>query len=72
MISYIWKDNGTWRYAANEENEVLDIAVPMPSGEAVPIKHLSVNTACKMLGVFTCPMGNAKEKINSMQTKAQN
>ena len=71
MVSYIWKANGMWRYAANEENEELDIAVPMPEGGPVQIKHLSVDEARETLGVYTCPSGHVKAPIKSMQMKAQ-
>ena len=71
LISYDWKANGSWKYAANELNEELDIAVPMPDGACVPIEHLSVDTARETLGVFTCPSGQAKAQIKSMNDKAQ-
>ena len=71
LVSYGWKASGAWKYEANERNEELDIAVPMPDGSSVPIEHLSVDTARETLGVFTCPSGQAKAQIKSMDDKAQ-
>ena len=45
--------------------------MPMPNGTSVPIEHLSVDTARETLGVFTCPSGQSKAQIKSMNEKAQ-
>jgi len=71
LISFVWKGSGQWAYAQNEQREELEIAVPMPDGSMVPIKHLSVDTAKETLGVYTCPSGKAKAQIKAMQQKAQ-
>ena len=55
LISHVWRANGAWKCATNEENEQFDIAVPMPDRSSVPIEHLSVDAGRKTLGVFTCP-----------------
>ena len=58
LISFDWKADGSWQYAANEQNEDFDVVVPLPDGSFAPIEHLSVNTSSKTLGVKTCPSGD--------------
>lgn len=71
LISFKWRRDGSWAYAANEDNEELDIAVPMPDGSMVPIEHLSIDTGRETLGVYTAPSGKAASQIESMQDKSQ-
>ena len=61
LVLFDWKSDGSWRYAANENNPEFDITVPMPDDSLVPSEHMSVDTANKTLGVKTCPSGAWKE-----------
>ena len=71
MISYVWKRDGKWAYTDNEKNEELDIVVLMSTGSDAPIEHLSAGDARETLGAFTCPSGEVKGQIPSMQNKSQ-
>ena len=71
MISYIWKRDGKWAYADNEKNEELNIVLPLPDGLDAPIEHFSAGDAREILGVFTCPSGEATGQITSTQNKSQ-
>ena len=71
LISFVWKRDGKWAYAHNEEREDLDIDVPLPDGSYAPIDHLSVDTARETLGVYTCPSGKSSSHIDAMKKKAQ-
>lgn len=71
VLSFEWQNSGAWRYAKNELRDDLDIAVPMPDGSMVDIKHLAVTESRETLRVELCPSGSAKDFIKSMQTKAQ-
>ena len=42
MIPYVWSSDRRWKYESNEEDEELDIAVPMSDGYLVTIEHVSV------------------------------
>ena len=37
MILFVWISDGRWKYEPNEEDEELDIVVPMPDGSSVTI-----------------------------------
>ena len=41
MISFVWSSDGRWKYEPNEEDEELDIAVPIPDGSLVTIEHVA-------------------------------
>ena len=43
----------------------------MPDGPLVKIDHLSVDIAKDMLGLFTCPSGDASAQFLSMLQKGQ-
>ena len=42
MILFVWSLYGRWNYEPNEEEEELDIAVPMPDGSSVAIEPVAV------------------------------
>ena len=42
MISFVWSSDSRWKYESNEEDEELDIAVPMSDGYLVTIEHVAV------------------------------
>jgi hypothetical protein len=50
VISFAWKQDGTWKYEANENDSMLSIEVPLVDGTLIPIDHHPVNTATKTLG----------------------
>ena len=60
MISFVWSSEGRWKYESNEEDEELDIAVPMPDGSLVTIEHVAVGKSKETLGVNTFPLGENK------------
>ena len=71
MILFVWSSEGRWKYESNEEDEELDIAVPMPDGSSVTIEHVAVGKSKETLGVHTCPSGENKEAPKAMQDKSQ-
>ena len=71
IISYDWKPDGRWVYAANKDNEDFDIRVPLPDGTSVPIKHAGVDEAKENLGVWSCPSGDPSAALKRMQDKTQ-
>ena len=42
VVLFIWSSDGRWKYEPNEEDEELDIAVPIPDGSLVTIEHVVV------------------------------
>ena len=42
MISFVWSSDGRWKYESNEEDEELDIMVPMSDGSLIHIEHVAV------------------------------
>jgi hypothetical protein len=71
IISFGWKQDGSWRYEANEARADLEIVVPLANGTFLPIEHLPVTTPTKTLGQMTCPMGCSQGAILQMKEKAQ-
>ena len=71
LISYDWRPDGTWRYAAWENDEDMALGVPLPDGSIAEIELLSVDSAKKTLGVVTCPSGESKGSISQMQAKGK-
>ena len=67
MILFVWSSDGRWKYESNEEDEDLDIALPMPDGSSVTIEHVAVGNSKKTLRVHTCPSGGNKGAIKEMQ-----
>ena len=53
MIPFVWSLDGRWKYEPNEEDEELDIGVPMPDGSLVTIEHVAVRKSKETLGVHT-------------------
>ena len=71
MIIFVWSSDGRWKYETNEEDEELDIAMPMPDGSLVTIEHVAVGKSKETLGVHTCPLGENKGALKEIQDKAQ-
>jgi hypothetical protein len=71
IISFGWKQDGSWRYAANEARADLGIVLPLADGTFLPIEHLPVSTPTKTLGQMTCPTGCSQGAIQQMMEKAQ-
>lgn len=49
----------------------FEVGVPIPDGTIVGIEHLSVDTAKKTLGVWTCPSDKEIISLQKMRDKAQ-
>ena len=47
--------DGSWKYESNEEDEEINIAVPIPYGSSVTIEHVAVGNSKETLGIHTCP-----------------
>ena len=71
LISFSWKPDGTWVYDTNEEDEALQIMIPLPDGSFALIEHCGVETAHETLGVLTCPTGDFAPAIGAMKERAQ-
>ena len=71
MITFVWSSDGRWKYGPNEEDEDIEILVPMPDGSLVTIEHVEVRKSKETLGVHTCPSGVNKGELKSMQDKSQ-
>lgn len=71
MISFIWRPDGTWRYADNVGREDLIIRVPLEDGSLAEIEHIPVTTPTKTLGQMTCPTGGSDGAVAQMREKAR-
>ena len=71
MISFVWSSDGRWKYESNEEDEEVDIAVPMQDESSITIGHVAVGKSKETLGVHTCPSRENKGALKAMQDKAQ-
>ncbi len=71
LISFSWKPDGTWHYDDNHENPAFQLHVPLANGDMAPIKHLSVDSPSKTLGLMTCPSSSSKGAFTQMREKAQ-
>ena len=71
LISFNWRPNGKWKYDNNEENEDLDLSVPMPDSVCVPIEAVAVDEAKETLGVWSCPSGDSSKACEIMESKGQ-
>ena len=71
LISFLWKPDGTWVYAANETRQDLQIWVPQSDDSMAEIVHLGVNQASKTLGSMTCPSGDPAKVLMRISDKAQ-
>ena len=66
MISFVWSSDGRCKYESNEEDEELDIVVPMPDGPSVTIEHVAVGKFKETLGVHTYPSVEKKGALKAM------
>ena len=71
LISFVWKHDGSWQYANNEDVEEFAIVIPQPDNTVTAITHLGVNEASKTLGSMTCPSGDPSAALRRVQEKAQ-
>ena len=53
MISFVWSSYGRWKYESNEEEEELEIAMPMQDESLVTIEHVAVGKSKETLGFHT-------------------
>ena len=71
MIPFVWSSDGRRKYEPNEEDEELDIAVPMQDGSLFTIEHVAVRKSKETLRVHTCPSEENRGALKAMQDKAQ-
>jgi hypothetical protein len=72
LISFSWKQDGTWQYSPNNKRPDLNIMVPTEDGTFAAIEHLLVlSSPTKTLGQMTFPTGNSGGAIAQMNKKAQ-
>jgi hypothetical protein len=71
LISFSWKQDGTWQYTPNNKKSDLNIMRPTKDGSLAAIEHLPVTTLTKTLGQMTCPTGSSDGAIAQMNEKAQ-
>jgi len=71
LISFVWRPDGTWRYADNEGRADLGIMVPFEDGSLAAIEHMPVTTPTKTLGQMTCPTGGSDGAVAQMREKAR-
>ncbi len=69
LISFKFKEDGTWSYKSNEKDEEFCVVAPLADGGLVDIEQLGVHEATKMLGAMTCPLGCNKGAIKYMLDK---
>jgi hypothetical protein len=70
LISFEWREDGSWRYAENETNEEYQIRVPLADGSMAEIEQYGANVPSKTLGSMTCPTGSGEGAIVAMQEKS--
>ena len=54
----------------NEENDELQVRVPLADGSMAEIEQYGVNHPTKTLGSMACPSGSGDGAIEFMQTKS--
>ena len=69
LISFAWKEDGSWFYKNNEEDEEFQAKVPLADGSFGDIQHLGINKPIKTLGSMICPLGRSKGSIEYMRKK---
>ncbi len=69
LISFAWKEDGSWIFENNEEDEDFQARVPLADGSFGDIQHLEINEPIKTLGSITCPSESSKGSIEYMQKK---
>ncbi len=72
IIFFAWKQDGGWRYEANESRADLEIIAPLADRTSAHMEHLPVSTPTKTLEQMTCPTGCSQGAILQMKEKAQN
>ncbi len=50
LVSFLWKQDGTWEYDKNKDNKELQLVIPLPDSTVAPIEHCGVDEAHKTLG----------------------
>jgi hypothetical protein len=71
LISFVWKSDGTWSYEKNEDDEEIQLWVPLADGTVEQVKHCGISEAHKTLGTMTCPSGACDATISQMKELAQ-
>jgi hypothetical protein len=70
LISFEWRQDGSWRYAKNENNKDFWVRVPLADRSMAEIEQFGVNHPTKTLGSMTCPSGSGDRAIELMQAKS--
>ena len=72
LVDYDWLPDSSWRYHQldDEEQERLQVKVPLSSGGTSRIQYLGPDHAIKTLGVMTCPSGDPTAALDRMKTMA--
>ncbi len=71
LISFRWKPDGSWEYNANQDDNRLDLTVPLADGSSERLPHLLVDEAVKTLGSMTCPSGSNVAALGRMAMQGQ-
>ena len=66
LISFFWNTDGGWTYENNKDVEDFNISVPMSDESQVQIEHAAVDTAKEALEVWTIPVGDSKDDLETM------
>ena len=70
LISFEWRQDGSWRYAKNEINKEFQIRVPLADGSMATIEQYGVDQPAKTLGFMTCPSGSGDGALQFMLSKS--
>jgi hypothetical protein len=71
LLSFPWKEDGTWAYEINEANPDLAIGIPMGDGSLEKIEHLPCSSALKTLNLMTCPTDSNTAALDRMRQHGQ-
>ena len=71
MIRFVWKENGSWRYATQNET-LADIWMPNENQVGQRINRYKANVSQKTLGTILVPDGNNKDQLKHMEKLQSN
>ncbi len=67
LISFDWKQDGSWVYEQNDTRNDLCLLVPQPDDTLAEIEHLGVHAASRTLGSMTCPSGSPNGALSRVR-----
>ena len=70
LITFLWRPDGSWVYV-NEDQEDLQLEIPLPGSLFALIEHCGVEATHKTLGVMTFPSGDHSTTFPTVKEKAQ-